>query len=375
VDVTGMATPSGAGAACPACAEPVESAHRFCEACGSDLRVRHGGTEQAVSGAAGPEQPPCRGCGAAAPDPPEEYCPECGLRRRDGSDRVETDLGDLAGVSDRGRVHPRNEDAMALGRREVAGGRVLRATVVCDGVSSVHDPELASRLAARTALDVLLAEPAAPGADAPPTDRETAADGGRRVRAAVAEAARRVAGLGEPGDEAAPSCTLVCALVSTPATGGGAVMSVGWVGDSRAYWLALPDRAGAPPEEPSRLLTTDHSWAVEMVLAGRLTAEAARADRRAHVITRWLGRDGDAEPGLLAWRHEGPGVLLLCTDGLWNYLPDPADLTSVLTEGRLGGAPACAAAAFTELALAAGGRDNITVCLIPVGTPDEGEVA
>jgi len=64
-------------------------------------------------------------------------------------------------------------------------------------------------------------------------------------------------------------------------------------------------------------------------------------------------------------------VLLLCSDGRVELLRgDPADLASLIEAGERPGVGT--AAAFTELALAAGGRDNITVCLIPVGTPNEG---
>src|SRR3954470_15838865 len=59
----------------------------------------------------------------------------------EGNDRVETDLGTVAGVTDRGLVHERNEDAMALGRWP--DGTV--AAVVCDGVSTSLTPQQASR--------------------------------------------------------------------------------------------------------------------------------------------------------------------------------------------------------------------------------------
>ena len=59
----------------------------------------------------------------------------------------------------------------------------------------------------------------------------------------------------------------------------------------------------------------------------------------------------------------GPGSLLLCSDGLWNYLPEPADLARFCT----GNDPTVAARALTEYALQAGGHDNITVAVIPIG--------
>ena len=44
----------------------------------------------------------------------DRYCEECGTRVTYQRDRVEVDVGVAAGVSDRGRRHHRNEDALAL---------------------------------------------------------------------------------------------------------------------------------------------------------------------------------------------------------------------------------------------------------------------
>ena len=61
----------------------------------------------------------------------------------------------------------------------------------------------------------------------------------------------------------------------------------------------------------------------------------------------------------------GPGWLLLCSDGLWNYLPEAADIARFCT----GSDPAAAARALTEHALKCGGHDNIAVVIIPIGGP------
>ena len=334
---------------CLHCAEPVETADQFCEGCGTDLRVRRSGTVAAA--AAGTERP-CHGCGqpfAARGGLGAEYCPCCGLHRRDGTDHVEIDFGALAGVSDRGHVHVRNEDAMALGQRRVGRPPAL-AAVVCDGVSSVDSPELASRAATEAALDILLGAQRAP--------ERTAED---RARDAVAAAAHAVATLPTLGGGDAPCCTLVSALVDSPEPGCPEI-TVAWVGDSRAYWLA-----GTGAVEPARLLTSDHSWAAEMVAAGVLDAATAMADARAHAITQWVGADGAAEPGVLTLRPAGSGVVVLCSDGLWNYLPGTDELAAVALPVIPHGTGALeAAAALTAVALERGGRDNITVVVIPI---------
>jgi serine/threonine protein phosphatase PrpC len=253
----------------------------------------------------------------------------------EGPERIETDLDVVAGVTDRGHAHERNEDAMALG--QAPDGTV--AAVVCDGVSTSLTPQQASRAAADKVLDVLLTRTMAPE---------------ERVRAAVSAGAAEVATLGRAGDPRAPACTLVCALVSA------GEITVGWVGDSRAYWLAPPDAA-----EPARLVTTDHSWAGEMVAAGVIDDATAIRDGRAHAITRWLGGTGTAESEVTTLRPSRPGALLLCTDGLWKYLPDAADLAAVALPELADGGAIAAADALTALALDAGGRDNVTVAVIP----------
>jgi PPM family protein phosphatase len=285
----------------------------------------------------------CPICREPAPAVTDRFCEVCGARlhppNNDVADRVEVDLADLAGISDRGHVHLRNEDAMALGRRPEAGAATTLAAVVCDGVSTVRRPELASRTAAAVALDALLAA-------APDTTGMVAAV------AAAADAVSRLA----PGVPDAPSCTLVAALVDT-ATG---TITIGWVGDSRAYWLA--DNGDA------RLLTADHSWAAEMVGAGILDAGTAMLDRRAHAITRWLGGDSTPQPGVTSLSPTAPGVLLLCTDGLWNYEPEAPDLAALALPVASQEGPRAAATALTAHALDAGGRDNITVVCIPINS-------
>jgi len=292
--------------------------------------------------------PVCREPAAAVTD---RFCEVCGTRLRspgaDVADRVEVELAELAGISDRGHVHLRNEDAMALGRRPENGAATTLAAVVCDGVSTVRRPELAAHTAATVALDALLATDLA---------------GAQGMTAAVAAAAAAVAALA-PDVPDAPSCTLVAALVDAAA---GAI-TVGWVGDSRAYWLAGNGDA--------RLLTADHSWAAEMVAAGVLDVRAAMRDPRAHAITRWLGGGSAPEPGVATLTPATPGVLLLCTDGLWNYEPEPPDLAAMALPVASRHGPRAAANALTAHALDAGGRDNITVVCIPINTSAGGSAS
>ena len=103
------------------------------------------------------------------------------------------------------------------------------------------------------------------------------ADATRAAARAARDAVHRVPWTA--GSELAlPSCT----FVSAACRGDEAV--IGWIGDSRAYWLA---------ERDARRLTVDDSWATEQVADGLLSAAAAAADQRAP-CPHPLGRRGRA---------------------------------------------------------------------------------
>ena len=270
----------------------------------------------------------------------DRFCEVCGAdlaaRRADAADHVEVTVDGGAAVGDRGHVRARNEDAVALGRTKGAGAPDRVAAVVCDGVSSTRSSQLAARAAADAALEVLLA----------------ARGGEQQTRNAVGAAAAAAGALVPRGTPASPSCTLVCGVHDT------GVLTVGWVGDSRAYWLAEPGAV-----EPARLLSADHT-AEAAAAAGMLDPAIAAA--RPDAITRWLGAGGDAEPDVATLTPAGPGALLLCTDGLWKYLPDAAALAAVALPALDLGGPRAAASALVAAALAAGGADNVTVAVVPV---------
>ncbi|MBL8926603.1 MAG: protein phosphatase 2C domain-containing protein [Pseudonocardia sp.] len=291
--------------------------------------------------AAGAATTACPHC-ATEPVAGDCFCEVCGTDlaacRADAPDHVEITLDGVAAVGDRGHVRARNEDAVAV---RAARDRV--AAVVCDGVSSTRSSQLAARAAADAALEVLLGE----HGDGPD------------VRSAVAAGAAAAAALVPRGTPSPPSCTLVCGVHDR------AALTVAWVGDSRAYWLAGPGAA-----EPARLLSADHT-AEAAAAAG--TLDPAIAAARPDAITRWLGADGDAEPDVTVLTPAGPGALLLCTDGLWKYLPDAAELAAVALPALDLGGPRAAAAALVAAALTAGGADNVTVAVVPVHPCQEEE--
>jgi len=268
----------------------------------------------------------------------------------EGRDHEELNLGSVAGVTDRGVRHERNEDAFALATIETPAGPAVVA-VVCDGVSSADRPDEASLEAARAAVHKL-AEAAEAGADPAEASRQ-----------AVAWARNAVIALAEDPEES-PAATYISALVTA------GEVTLCWMGDSRAYWLA------AKPEPMAQPLTRDDSLAEEMVAQGLLSEADAMESPHAHVVTRWIGIGArDAAPHVAQFSPPGPGALLLCSDGLWNYDPDGGGLAALAMPAALDD-PRAAATALLLFALEAGGMDNITAVIVPYPIagpdPDEG---
>lgn len=135
-------------AACFACGEPVGAADSFCEACGTEL------TPITVSDGTNSGPAACESCPSSRISA-EGYCESCGGKVLAGRDHEEADLQMVAGVTDRGMRHHRNEDAMALAVASTESGPAVVA-VVCGGVSSSARPDEASLAAVQAAARALL---------------------------------------------------------------------------------------------------------------------------------------------------------------------------------------------------------------------------
>lgn len=133
------------------------------------------------------------------------------------------------------------------------------------------------------------------------------------------------------------------------------------VGDCRVYLYADGRLSRA---------TTDHSHVGELVAVGVLSEDEARRHRLRNVVTRSLGTEPApiVDIGLLPIR---PGVrLLVCSDGLHGELPDE-QIGHLLA---IADGDSCADLLLAA-ALAAGGRDNVTLGLVTVGGQEDEPVA
>jgi PPM family protein phosphatase len=207
---------------------------------------------------------------------------------------------------------------------------------VCDGVSSSTPPDAASNAAIEAALEALVEA------------LERGVDTGEAIggAAGAAQAAATLAAGPEPGTNP-PASTFVCAVVE-PDT-----VTVGWVGDSRAYWL--PDGDGEPA-----CLTTDDSMAAQFAARGA-EVPAGIPPAQAVALVRWLGADAtDTAPHLRTISPAGPGRVLVCSDGLFRYRPEATALAAATPKTG----PLETAQVLVQLALDAGGADNIAVAVL-----------
>ncbi|MEJ1196039.1 PP2C family serine/threonine-protein phosphatase [Streptomyces sp. CCNWLW230] len=314
---------------------------------------------QAPAGPAGPAPAAgpkvCVACRAGRVDD-DGYCENCGHAQPRERDHMEQESGPVAAVSDRGLRHHRNEDAFSVGCTALPDGTPATVAIVCDGVSSATRPDDASLAASRAAGESLLtALPRGTHPQQAMHDAILAASHAVNALADEPATAREQA-----PHQNAPACTLVGAVVAS------GLLVVGWVGDSRVYWVPV-DRSTPPAR-----LTEDDSWAAQMVAAGLMSEAEAYADERAHAITGWLGADAyELEPHTASFKPDRPGVVVVCTDGLWNYAESAEEMAEAMPLDAAA-RPLHSARVLVGHALDGGGHDNVTVALLPFPAPPQG---
>jgi protein phosphatase len=273
---------------------------------------------------------------------------------------------DVAGLSHPGLVRTNNEDQYFVARfdrgmRTLAtnlpegsftapSAETVYAMLVADGMGGHAAGEVASRTAVSVLVDQVLRSPAW----IMRLDDQVVAEAMSRmeqrleqVQDVLAQRARAEPGLSGMGT----TLTLAWSL--------GADLLLAHVGDSRAYLF----RQGQLQQ-----LTHDQTVTQEMVDTGALSPEEAATHRLRHVLTGALSTSArrlrvEFRRLLLA---EGDQVLL-CSDGLSDLVPQ-ADLAEVLRQGARA-EDACRV--LVDRALAAGGKDNVTVVLARYHLPPQ----
>ena len=131
------------------------------------------------------------------------------------------------------------------------------------------------------------------------------------------------------------------------------VLAIANVGDSRCYRYA----AGELDQ-----VTTDHSLVADLVREGSLSPEEAAVHPQRNIVTRVLGVYDSIPVDVFAVDPQHGDRYVLCSDGLFNEVPEPA-IAAVLRRLR---DPADAAEELVRLAVEGGGRDNVTVVVVDV---------
>lgn len=224
--------------------------------------------------------------------------------------------------TDIGRTRDTNEDAAVHHERFIA---------VADGMGGAPGGEIAAAAA------VALLESAFTGRSI--DELEAATRAANRTIWDRSNASEELEGMG----------TTICAAGVTD----DAQLVVVNVGDSRAYLL----RDGV-----LRQLTQDHSVTAELVRRGELTEPEAAVHPHRNILTRAIGVRPTVDIDATTHAIENGDRVLLCTDGLFNELPDD-ELRSLLVAETDANA---AADALVDRAVQHGGRDNITVVVADV---------
>ena len=140
-------------------------------------------------------------------------------------------------------------------------------------------------------------------------------------------------------------------LITAQGVKWGELAIVGQVGDSRVYMARGDD---------VRQLTEDHTLLNMQVKQGLASADKARG--RKSQITRAIGLREFVEVDIMAFPLQLGDRLLLCSDGLHEYLDQAAD--TLIDLFRLH--PRVAAPAAIRYANLCGGKDNITALFVEI---------
>ena len=237
-------------------------------------------------------------------------------------------LGPYARASDTGKKRRRNEDSYVVAPPLFA---------VADGMGGAQAGEVASKLAAAAV-----------------EEGDGSSTGEERVVELIQEANRRVyeRASADPATSGMGT-TMTVALVE------GEVVTIGHVGDSRAYLV----RDGRLEQ-----LTEDHSLVNELLKSGKLSPQEAETHPQRSVITRAVGTDPDVDVDAFTVAAQVGDVFLLCSDGLTDMVGDEDILDLV---ERYHDDLDRVAKSLVSAANRGGGEDNITVIAFTITAGDD----
>lgn len=235
----------------------------------------------------------------------------------------------IVAKTDTGKVRSSNQDSYAAG--ELPNG--VAWAVVCDGMGGVAGGNVASTTAVKIISEQI-------------TSKYRAGMSSNSIRnmlfTAITAANISVYEIGCSNEELFGMGTTVVACVLSDNEA-----YIAHAGDSRAYIL----RKNALEQ-----LTRDHSMVQDLVETGKITADEAKIHPRKNIITRALGVDEDIKIDFCVEPLDENEALLICTDGLTNYV-DIEEIKTITATGSFYDY----AERLVKKANENGGGDNITV--------------
>jgi len=248
----------------------------------------------------------------------------------------------IAGVGQSvGKQRDHNDDTLFMMNAMLANGVdniPFAIFVVADGMGGYQHGDIASMVATRVTTNVLLRKIYLPFFSPNPEPQSESIQ--EIMRAAVMEAHQAVV-------KAAPGggTTLTTVVIM------GGQVTIAHVGDSRAYFIF--------PDGRIQTLTRDHSLVKRLIELGQITEKEAAVHPQKNVLYRALGQPEPFEPDISTFPFPQPAYIMLCSDGLWNVIPE-GTIFRIVTEAE---SPAIACRNLINAANDAGGPDNISVIL------------
>lgn len=234
----------------------------------------------------------------------------------------------LFGSTDKGLVRDNNQDRFEL----VRISNTLSFAVLCDGMGGENGGSIAAKIATEAVCSSLKSGLAEDMTEV--SLRNLLLSAVQTANTLVYETAT-----GNP-DLSGMGTTLIAAVFLSD------TLYIAYVGDSRVYCVTA---------EKEEQITHDHTVVQMLVDIGEITPEDARVHPKRHFITRAVGVSPLLDVDFLMHPLEQDDIILLCSDGLYNYLT-PGMLYAMLTESiKLN-----SAGPLIDFALTSGGSDNIT---------------
>jgi protein phosphatase len=215
--------------------------------------------------------------------------------------------------------------------------------LVADGMGGMAGGDVASRLALSKLIELIVNTP----------DWTLALERQRDVTTVLDRMTERFLQIDDTLRKEADNDQALQGMGTTLTVAGalGSDLIIGHVGDSRAYLLQGDNLTQ---------LTRDHTLEQALVDAGVVKPDDPASWSMRHVLTAAIGVLGDdVDPQVQRFKLHGGDKLLLCTDGLTGMVDD-ATIAQVMGEAK---SAQNACQALVDLALSAGGNDNITVVL------------